>query len=73
MYWQSAGGLSHVAAAHHRTATAFMEYGNSEHATQKVKVDLEEFQASILSRHSIGDAGMYEDAVNARARDFGNA
>ena len=54
MVWQSCGGLSHVAASHHRGAQCFRYVGNMLHDEKKANdVSLEEFQASVLNRNSL--------------------
>ncbi len=59
MHWHSAGGLSYVAAVHHRGAQCFRECGN-DGIVDKLdkKISLEEFQAAVVSRHVLGSSGI---------------
>ena len=73
LHWQSAGGLTHVAAVQHRAAACFRYYGNSKHSSKPGSaVSMEEFQEAIKMRHSLGDAGI-DTAGDARGDDFRNA
>ena len=54
--WQSAGGLSHVAAAYHRATQCFRYEGNALHLGPGSQVSLEDFQVAIKSRHTSGMA-----------------
>ena len=65
MHWQSAGGLSYVAAAHHRVAQRFKYHGNSLHGAGMAEVTLSEFQDCIKLRHRLGSRGMETDATQA--------
>ena len=57
--WQSAAGLSHFAATHHRAAHCLRYHGNSQHGDKTIStVSLEEFQKAVKSRHALGDAGI---------------
>ena len=59
--WQSAAGMSFVAAVHHRGAQCFRYHGNSEHGDGSTReVALSEFQESIKCRHAIGSRGTEE-------------
>ena len=73
--WQSCAGLSFVAQCHHRAATCFRYHGNSVHAAgpSQHEVSLEEFQAAVKLRHSLGDNGIDVEAANEGrgANDFG--
>jgi hypothetical protein len=57
LHWQSAAGLSYVAAVHHRAAQCFRYEGNSLHGKDP-EVSLSEVQACIKSRHSVGSSGI---------------
>ena len=71
MHWQAAGGLSHVSAVHHRVCSAFKEYGNSFHDHMGgTQVSMEEFQEAVVSRHSLGDAGVDNEQEKATQEDF---
>ena len=54
MNWQSAGGLSFVAATHRRGMQCFMQYGNKRHAsdTPCKGITLQDFQRMVRRRHS---------------------
>ena len=57
MRWHSAGGLSYVAAVHHRGAQCFRECGNDGIVdTLDKKISIEEFQAAVVSRHVLGSS-----------------
>ncbi|CAK0841881.1 unnamed protein product [Prorocentrum cordatum] len=75
--WQSCGGLSFVAQCHHRATTCFRYHGNSFHGAgpSQHEVSLEEFQAGVKLRHSLGHNGIDVEAVSeVRAvNDFGDA
>ena len=75
--WQSCAGLSFVAQCHHRAATCFRYHGNSVHASgpSQHEVSLEEFQAAVKLRHSLGHNGIDVEAVSEvrGANDFGTA
>ena len=58
LQWQACGGLSHVAAAHHRGVSCFIGWGQKHHSGGGTGVSLEDWQDAIKSRHLIGDAGM---------------
>jgi hypothetical protein len=66
--WQSCGGLSHVAATHHRAAAVFKGHGETFHVDGGSAVSLEDWQAAILARHAAGDAGMSEGEAKATVR-----
>jgi len=66
--WQSCGGLSHVAATHHRAAAVFLGHGETFHVDGGSAVSLENWQAAILARHAVGDAGMSEGEAKSNAR-----
>ena len=76
-HWQSCGGLAFVAQCHHRAATCFRYHGNSFHGagpTQQ-EVSLQEFQASVKVRHTLGHNGIDVESVGAQASgvdDFGS-
>ena len=72
LHWQSAGGLSHVAAVYHRSAQCFVNCGNKLHSGMTgEEVSLSEFSEGIRCRHEMGDAGIDgEGAVAGEARDF---
>ena len=61
MNWQAAGGLSFVAATHHRATQCFRYYGNAKHSESMKEVSLEDFQASVRARHAVGSNGMEKD------------
>ena len=68
LHWQSAGGLSHVAAVYHRTAQCFVKHGNKLHeGIPGELVTLQEFQEGIRCRHDLGDAGIHETQSSAGA------
>ena len=70
LHWQSAGGLSHVAAVYHRTAQCFVKHGNKMHeGIGGGVVTLQEFQDGIRCRHELGDAGM-DDSQSKDDRDY---
>ncbi len=70
MHWQSAAGLSYVAAVHHRAAQCFRYQGNTMHGQGMSEVSLTEFQAGIKVRHHLGSGGIGE-APNCQAtNDF---
>ena len=70
LHWQSAGGLSYVAAVHHRAAQCFRYQGNSQHGDDAV-VSLLDFQAAIKSRHRVGTSGIgSEDPNEQGSADF---
>ena len=70
--WQSAAGISFVAAVHHRGAQCFRYYGNSEHGDGSTKeVSLIEFQDSIKRRHAIGSRGTEEGSKYGVDVDIG--
>jgi len=71
--WQSAGGMSFIAAVYHRGTQCFRYEGNSLHGSNGTRgVTLTEFQESIKERHRIGDTGMdpHEPNGGRMARDF---
>ena len=68
-HWQSCGGLAFVAQCHHRAATCFRYHGNSCHGagpTQQ-EVSLQEFQASVKVRHTLGHSGIDVESAGAQA------
>ena len=68
-HWQSCGGLAFVAQCHHRAATCFRYHGNSFHGAgpSQQEVSLEEFQASVKLRHTLGHNGIDVESVGAQA------
>ena len=72
LHWQSAGGLSHVAAVYHRAMQCFVKHGNKLHeGIAGELVTLQEFQEGIRCRHDIGDAGMDgADTGVSESRDY---
>ena len=77
-HWQSCGGLAFVAQCHHRAATCFRYHGNSFHGAgpSQQEVSLQEFQAAVKVRHTLGHSGIDVEAVSsqpAAANDFGAA
>ena len=66
--WQSCGGLSHVGATHHRAAAVFLGHSQTFHVDGGSAVSLENWQAAILSRHQVGDAGLSEGEAKSAAR-----
>ena len=76
-HWQSCGGLAFVAQCHHRAATCFRYHGNSFHGagpTQQ-EVSLQEFQAAVKLRHTLGHNGIDVESAGAQAsgvNDFGS-
>ena len=69
LHWQSAAGLSYVAAVHHRAAQCFRYEGNSLHGKESA-VTLSEFQASIQSRHIVGSSGISTTEAQTNSKDF---
>ena len=68
MNWQAAGGLSFVAATHHRATQCFRYFGNKMHHDTIKEVSLSEFQTCVRARHAIGSNGMERD--DATSADF---
>ena len=69
LQWQSAGGLSYVAAVHQRAAQCFRYEGNNLHGKESA-VTLSDFQASIKSRHHAGSTGMSTTESQSTSNDF---
>jgi len=59
--FQAAGGLSFVASVHHRASKCFKGYGNSLHTPEQPEVSLQEWQACIKARHTVGSTGMEQE------------
>ena len=57
MNYQCGGGQPYVAAMYHRGTQCFKYYGNLSHSSS-CAVTLEEFQAAIVARHSVGSSGV---------------
>ena len=68
--WQGCGGLSFVAACHHRATRCWRYHGNTTHTPEKIEVSLEEFQKGIKARHAIGDRGINIEDKPVNAKDF---
>ena len=68
-HWQSCGGLSFVAQCHHRAATCFRYHGNSFHGAgpSQEEVSLQEFQAAVKLRHTLGHNGIDVEAAGGQA------
>ena len=74
MHWQSAAGLSYVAAVHHRGAQCFRSHGEVKHEDNDPSVSLTSFQAAIKMRHRLGSSGIQEHSTaTSAADDFGLA
>ena len=62
LHWQSAGGLTHIAAVHHRAAQVFKYCGNhrapAEYDANTAGTTLSEFQECIRARWSSGSSGI---------------
>ena len=70
MNWQAAGGLSFVAATHHRATQCFRYVGNIKHDDNKREISLEEFQNCIRARHAVGSTGMERDKGDGVSIDY---
>ena len=57
MNYQCGGGQPYVAAMYHRGTQCFKYDGNLSHSSSSA-VALEEFQAAIVARHSVGSSGV---------------
>ena len=70
--YQACGGLSFVAAVHHRATRCFRYCGNLIHSPDAPEVTMTSFQECIKSRHAAGSRGMEQDQnVGAEVtRDF---
>ena len=69
LQWQACGGLSHVAAAHHRGVSCFVGFFQKHHTGGGTEVSLQGWQDAIKSRLLLWDVGM--DAADAHTcRDF---
>ncbi|CAK0836325.1 unnamed protein product [Prorocentrum cordatum] len=75
--WQSCGGLAFVAQCHHRATTCFRYHGNSFHGAgpSQHEVSLQDFQAAVKLRHSVGHNGMDVEGVSevSGVNDFGSS
>ena len=71
LQWQSAAGLSYVAAVHHRAVQCFRYEGNSLHGNESA-VTPSDFQAAIKSRHHVGSTGMSTTESQSTSNDFAN-
>ena len=63
--WQSAAGMSFVAAVHHRVAQCFRYHGYGMHGEGGSEVSSADFQEAIKSRHRLGSRGMDGEKDNA--------
>eukprot|EP00959_Pyramimonas_sp_CCMP1952_P170405 3560570-Pyramimonas_sp.AAC.1 len=74
--WQSCGGMAFVAQCHHRAATCFRYHGNGFHGAGPTQheVSLQEFQAAVKIRHSLGHNGIDVESVGqvSGVNDFGS-
>ena len=68
-HWQSCGGMAFVAQCHHRAATCFRYHGNSCHGAgpAQQEVSLQEFQAAVKVRHTLGHNGIDVESAGAQA------
>ena len=72
LYWQSAGGLSFVAATHHRATQCFVYNGNTKHEGNGKGVSLVEFQDAIKDRHRNGSSGIEHEFEAVGSVDYHN-